>query len=145
MMTSRKYQHQPIQKEETRRSHRFGMQRPKFAKSRFRPFLEIFFDDDLEFTPGSQRATIGISSWLARFHEGSPAWRLISTSRHTREFVLSPSQQTSLTSSSADSNYHLHPRSSVLAARIDDCKHATEKELAWIEIWSGSGTLFEFL
>lgn len=36
------------------------------------------------------------------------------------------------------SNYHLHPRSALLAARSDDLKYATEQELGFIEIWSGT-------
>ncbi|SCZ98642.1 BZ3500_MvSof-1268-A1-R1_Chr7-1g09226 [Microbotryum saponariae] len=40
---------------------------------------------------------------------------------------------------SSHANYHLHPRSALLAARVDDLRHATEQEIAWVEIWSGSG------
>ncbi|GAA5861895.1 hypothetical protein JCM8547_008588 [Rhodosporidiobolus lusitaniae] len=37
---------------------------------------------------------------------------------------------------SSHANYHLHPRGALLAARVDDLRHASEQELAWIEIWS---------
>ncbi|ORY91797.1 cyclin-like protein [Leucosporidium creatinivorum] len=39
---------------------------------------------------------------------------------------------------SSHANYHLHPRSALVSARQEDLKHATEQELGWIEIWSGS-------
>lgn len=39
---------------------------------------------------------------------------------------------------SSHANYHLHPRSALLAARSDDLKYATEQELGFIEIWSGT-------
>ncbi|KAM0791774.1 hypothetical protein ACM66B_004037 [Microbotryomycetes sp. NB124-2] len=39
---------------------------------------------------------------------------------------------------SSHANYHLHPRSQLVAARNDDLKHATEQEIAWIEIWSAT-------
>ncbi|GAA5930286.1 hypothetical protein JCM1841_004273 [Sporobolomyces salmonicolor] len=39
---------------------------------------------------------------------------------------------------SSHANAHLHPRAAVVAARMEDFKHATEQELAWIEIWSAS-------
>ncbi|GAA5944502.1 uncharacterized protein JCM15063_006383 [Sporobolomyces koalae] len=41
---------------------------------------------------------------------------------------------------SSHANHHLHPRAAVVAARHEDYKHATEQELAFIEIWSASGT-----
>ncbi|GAA5906831.1 hypothetical protein JCM6882_006841 [Rhodosporidiobolus microsporus] len=37
---------------------------------------------------------------------------------------------------SSHANHHLHPRAALLTARIDDLRHATEQELAWIDIWS---------
>ncbi|GAA6031039.1 hypothetical protein JCM8097_003974 [Rhodosporidiobolus ruineniae] len=37
---------------------------------------------------------------------------------------------------SSHANNHLHPRAALFTARIDDLRHATEQELAWIEIWS---------
>lgn len=40
---------------------------------------------------------------------------------------------------SSHANNHLHPRAAVVAARQEDYKHATEQELAFIEIWSASG------
>ncbi|KAK4050673.1 RNA polymerase II holoenzyme cyclin-like subunit [Microbotryomycetes sp. JL201] len=40
---------------------------------------------------------------------------------------------------SSHANYHLHPRGQVVAARVEDLKHATEQEIAWIEIWSATG------
>lgn len=40
---------------------------------------------------------------------------------------------------SSHANNHLHPRAAVVAARQEDFKHATEQELAFIEIWSASG------
>ncbi|GAA5982966.1 hypothetical protein JCM5350_003522 [Sporobolomyces pararoseus] len=39
---------------------------------------------------------------------------------------------------SSHANNHLHPRAAVVAARQEDFKHATEQELAFIEIWSAS-------
>lgn len=39
---------------------------------------------------------------------------------------------------SSHANNHLHPHAALLMARVDDLKHATELELAWIEIWSAS-------
>ncbi|GAA5846910.1 hypothetical protein JCM3766R1_000840 [Sporobolomyces carnicolor] len=39
---------------------------------------------------------------------------------------------------SSHANNHLHPRAAVVAARQEDYKHATEQELAFIEIWSAS-------
>ncbi|KAM0752468.1 C/H/G cyclin, partial [Meredithblackwellia eburnea MCA 4105] len=39
---------------------------------------------------------------------------------------------------SSHANYHLHPRSALMAARAEDLKYATEEELGWIEIWSGT-------
>jgi len=43
---------------------------------------------------------------------------------------------------SSHANNHLHPRAAVVAARQEDYKHATEQELAFIEIWSASGESF---
>ncbi|BGP14870.1 hypothetical protein JCM10213_003774 [Rhodosporidiobolus nylandii] len=37
---------------------------------------------------------------------------------------------------SSHANNHLHPRAALLAARVDDLRHATDQELAWVEIWS---------
>ena len=42
---------------------------------------------------------------------------------------------------SSHANNHLHPRAALVAARQEDYKHATEQELAFLEIWSASGTL----
>lgn len=39
---------------------------------------------------------------------------------------------------SSHANNHMHPRAALLMARVDDLKHATELELAWVEIWSAS-------
>lgn len=40
---------------------------------------------------------------------------------------------------SSHANNHLHPRAALVAARQEDYKHATEQELAFLEIWSASG------
>ncbi|GAA5981980.1 hypothetical protein JCM11641_006818 [Rhodosporidiobolus odoratus] len=37
---------------------------------------------------------------------------------------------------SSHANSHLHPRAALLTARLDDLRHASDQELAWIEIWS---------
>ncbi|GAA5834157.1 hypothetical protein JCM11251_000557 [Rhodosporidiobolus azoricus] len=37
---------------------------------------------------------------------------------------------------SSHANHHLHPRAAILTSRLDDLRHATEQELAWIDIWS---------
>ena len=42
---------------------------------------------------------------------------------------------------SSHAAHHLHPRAALVSARAEDLKHATEEELGWIEIWSGSGEL----
>ena len=39
---------------------------------------------------------------------------------------------------SSHANNHLHPHAALLMARVDDLRHASELELAWIEIWSAS-------
>ncbi|GAA6023343.1 hypothetical protein JCM11491_000573 [Sporobolomyces phaffii] len=39
---------------------------------------------------------------------------------------------------SSHANSHLHPRVALVAARQDDYRHATEQELAFVEIWSAS-------
>ncbi|GAA6009176.1 uncharacterized protein JCM10292_005393 [Rhodotorula paludigena] len=39
---------------------------------------------------------------------------------------------------SSHANNHLYPRAVVLSARIEDLRHASEQELAWIDIWSAS-------
>lgn len=39
---------------------------------------------------------------------------------------------------SSHANDHLHPHAALLMARVDDLRHASELELAWIEIWSAS-------
>ncbi|GAA5880881.1 hypothetical protein JCM3774_003229 [Rhodotorula dairenensis] len=39
---------------------------------------------------------------------------------------------------SSHANAHLHPHAALLMARVDDLRHASELELAWIEIWSAS-------
>ncbi|GAA6018459.1 hypothetical protein JCM10207_000901 [Rhodosporidiobolus poonsookiae] len=39
---------------------------------------------------------------------------------------------------SSHANSHLHPRATLLTARHEDLRLATEQELAWIEIWSAS-------
>ncbi|GAA5886273.1 hypothetical protein JCM16303_003747 [Sporobolomyces ruberrimus] len=39
---------------------------------------------------------------------------------------------------SSHANNHLHPRAAIVAARQEDYKHATEQELAFLEIWSAS-------
>ncbi|KAI5474680.1 hypothetical protein MNV49_002675 [Pseudohyphozyma bogoriensis] len=39
---------------------------------------------------------------------------------------------------SSHANHHLHPRSTLIAARADDLKYASEAELGWIEIWSAT-------
>lgn len=39
---------------------------------------------------------------------------------------------------SSHANNHLHPHAALLMARVDDLRHASELELAWVEIWSAS-------
>lgn len=70
----------------------------------------------------------------ANFYLSTHAW-VSPHSKHTNLSLRAPADR----SPSPLSNHHLHPRSALAVARLDDLKYATEEELAWIEIWSGSG------
>lgn len=45
---------------------------------------------------------------------------------------------------SSHANNHLHPHAALLMARVDDLRHASELELAWVEIWSASSECTPF-